>query len=352
MLDLAPIREAKEIEERMFKPEYEITLAYQDAFIPYLQRSPLSNNFWRDIPVILTDTINNDIILQGVVKDIQPSNDEIKLIVSINGYDGLEEKIETSVIDENPAEIIKTFCDVYGLEYDEVFYKRVKEKYNEKYYSIIADDTLTFYSALNGLSKKAGLQIYFSNNKIVFDTYDPTEKDEESFTVTDKDLLSGVKLEQNNWQDRLFTNYAFKCEDEGDVILTDNGGYNYGENIRKKYGDIPYDEQDGGVGAAVRIKDADSGHFAQRNLIKMYGREFIIASLTFDIQKYNAFRLDTIFRWVSKKFNFNKRFEVQEIQRDYSKQEIQIVAWELATDETYQVQNGYGITGWGLDYGK
>jgi len=350
LVDITPVKESKELDDNVLKPEYEFIFNNEIFLRVNDTNSPFVNTDFIETPVRLYETETEDDIITGTINDIQNCGKKTKLIVSIENKKNLDQKILTSWIAINPIEIIYQLSVLFDIPMNALQYRRMKQRYNGVRFSLIGGD-ITLFEALREIKKKAGIQIYFTNGELYVDDLDPAVKDNSSFTITDDDIYEGAELSQNTYNDELYTDFAFKCYEEGDILLTDENGDNYGRAIRRKFGSIPYDELDGSSASDVRIYDASSGYESQVNYIKMYGRIFKQIDINLSIQKYNAFRLDTIFVWNSTKYNFEKRFEVREITRNYKKGIISVTAWELTDIENKSFTSGYGFN-WGGNYGN
>jgi len=348
------VKESKDIDDRIFKPEFSLTFALDTWLQTDNSRSPFANIDFKDTPVLFYEITSGVYIIDGAISDIQVEGNQVKVIVSIPDRDKLNDKVKTSYVRYNIADIVKGLCTDFNIDVNDVYYKRIKEIYKNKEYSLVInpdESDLTFFEALNQLALKAGLQIYFTRNQIFIDELDPTNKDNYAFTLYDEDIFS-ENLSLNRYSDKLYTNFSFKCEAEGDVVLKDNQGLNIGYNARKKYGDKPYDEIDAGLDSNVRIYDAESGHFGLVNIIRFYGREFKIITIDIDVWDFSFLSLDVIFQWVSNKHNFDLLFEVRSIEKDYDKGTAKITAWEIKTNNNLTLTTGYGVTPYGYIYGE
>lgn len=347
---IEPIEEQKSIENNVIKPEYELTFFWRDWLIPEKSNSPFANIDIREFKIEFIETLIDDIVFEGNIKSINPKNDKINVVVGFSGDDILDRKVTTAYFDYNPVEIIKLLCDEFGLVINETYYMYAKSSYQNVKGSVIPDENSTVLEIFQDIAEKFALQIYFSKNQIYVDIKNPELQDNIALELTDHDILD-VNFAKNNLEQDFYTNYVFKCEDEGDIQLSDENGFNLGKSIRQEYGDIPYDEQDGSVGQVVRIKDALSGHYALINFIKYYGRLFYENELKLDLRTFNGFRLDTIFVWNSEKYNFKKRFGIEKITRDTEKRMIKLKACELVEEENKTFFSGYGYN-YGGNYGN
>jgi len=350
IIGISPIRERKEIEKKAIIPEYEIDFFYVDWLIKDNTQSPICNINIYEIFIQAENIVSGDVIFKGNIKSIQPDAEKIKVIVSISNVNKLDEKLTINYIKTNPFLIVQNICDTYGIEYNLSRLNYMKNKYNGIFADVIPDDNTTIYDVLNSLAEKFAFQLYFSNNELIVDILDPTQKDDISFSVDDNDIIS-VSISRNDFEKDLFTNYSFICVDEGDIELTDDDGFNYGKNVRNEFGDIPYSSIDGGSNSVVRIRDSLSGHLSLINYIKYYGREYIEIDIELNLSEFNAFRLETIFSWHSEKYNWNKSFEVVEITRDTDREKIKIKARELEILTLLNLTSGWGFN-WGGNYGN
>lgn len=345
------IKERKEIDDNVLTPEYEFTFGYFDWLDKNRSVSPFSNIDFVGIPFRFEEMYTNDVIISGVIKDIQITATEITVIVTVKNSDYLSSTVNSSYISLNPCEIIKNICDEFFIPCDERSYKKIYKETEGTYYTLIAGD-LTVQDVLTDLAKKACIQIFFTGGKLYFDSFNPYLKNNLALTLTDDDIYNDIDLSQNNYEDLVYTNFQFKTAEIGDVLLYDEDGINYGKSMRSKLGNKPYDELDGSTSSNIRIDTAFSGFYNLLNYIRFYGRYFKIIEIKLNLQKYNAFRLDTIFAWNSKKFNLYKKFEVREIERNYKENYIKITAWEIETIVHSSLISGFGITSYGSNYGN
>jgi hypothetical protein len=347
--DIEKIEEKKEWRDKIVKQEFSITLSYKESLNPFSKISVFSSIDYRDVPVILCEKYTGDVVIKGVITDIKPKEDKIELLVSTANREKLNDNLAASHYYKNPADIFKSICAEKNIPLNNLSYKRVKSKYKNTSFSVIADE-LSAYDALDKLSKLSAISAYFSGGELVLEALDTAERNSVSFTLTDKNI-SKVSYTTNREKERFYTNYLFTCEDTVDVEYKDADGTNYASSLRKKFGDIPYDDLEGNSDNPVRIKDTATGHFAGLQYLKYYSCEFVILELELDIKKFNAIRLDTVFSFNSVRFNFDKNFEVKSLSRDFAGGIIKIEAWELSQNSNLSLKSGFGVTPYFENYG-